>query len=146
MLLENTMKNGHISQIKIAVRLLAIIIFISVFVAQYVDPAFGKSLSPFWAIMLTAVSIGYFLSIWLESRDDSKSPTTRALWLVILLLQLLPILALFLAGMLVEEGGLGLIVIFGVLGLPLVSVGFIVMIVSDTKTLLVNRKQKDLNG
>ncbi len=140
------MKNGHISQIKIAVRLLAIIIFISVFVAQYVDPAFGKSLSPFWAIMLTAVSIGYFLSIWLESRDDSKSSTTRALWLVILLLQLLPILALFLAGMLVEEGGLGLIVIFGVLGLPLVSVSFIVMIVSDTKTFLVNRKQKDLNG
>lgn len=136
------MKNGHISRIRIAIRLLAIAVFASVFITAGGDPGFLNSLNVFWPLSVWVFGIGYFLSIWFESRDDSNTPKTRALWLATLLLQLLPLLALFASGIMYSEGGLGLLVIFAIFGLPLVFIGFIMMVVNDTKALLLNRKHK----
>lgn len=140
------MKSGHISRIRIAIRLLSIAVFVSVFIAADVDPGFLKSLNLFWPLSVWVFGIGYFLSIWFESRDDSNSANNRILWLAILLLQLLPLLALFTAGIIFNDGGLGLLVIFSIFGLPLVLIGFIMMIVNDTKAIFSYYKRKRLSG
>jgi|GEM_PF-5345638 len=115
---------------------MAIGIFISVFVAVFIDPDFGSSLNSFGAFFLLGIGLVYFSSIWLESRDGAKIPKLRAYWKAVLFLQLLPLVLLIAAGIVFQEGSLGLIVIFGIFGLPLVIVGLIMMFVEDARSLI----------
>lgn len=100
------------------------------------SPVFLKTHNLILYLFFASMASLYIFSIWREQSNPLNSPGQQALWILTFILQILPATVLIVSGIILDEGGLGLIVFFGIFGLPLVLAGVVLMLVLDIKTVL----------
>jgi len=130
------MKNGRISLIRIGTRFAGLIVMVVALVLADTSPVFLRTHNLIFFLFFAGMAALYIHSIWREQINPLNSPARRGLWILTLILQFLPVIVLIVSGIIFDDGGLGLLVFFGIFGLPLVLAGVVLMLTLDIDTVL----------